>query len=378
MVILHIGLLSHFSEHMTYQENMLVKKNIEDGHEVIFISDVYSYKDGVLIKGKEQDIILENGMRLIRLEYDILLNKFISEKIQKVSILSKYIDQIKPDSILFHGCCGYELMNVSKYIKKNPNTLFYVDSHEDFNNTAKQYLSKLFYKYIHGFFIKQSIKYIKKILYISEESKFYLKEMYKLSDLILEEFPLGGELIQPLICTTQRSKYLNKYNLSKDTVIFAHTGKITSEKKTKDILFAFSENKNKNISLFIAGEIIEEKEKIMHLINKDDRVHYLGWIDDKKLSDLLCACDIYCQPGTQSATLQNALCCNCAVIVYPHESYLSLLGERGLYIENKKQLSELIEALTKNKYLIENKKKLCFDLASQKLDYSQLARRITK
>ena len=81
MKILHIALLSHFTCGMAYQDNVLVEINAADGHDVTIISDTMYYKDGVLTDGEEEDIILPDGVRLIRLKYDRIVNSFITEKI---------------------------------------------------------------------------------------------------------------------------------------------------------------------------------------------------------------------------------------------------------------------------------------------------------
>mgnify|MGYP006900170354 CR=1 FL=1 len=79
----------------------------------------------------------------------------MTDKIQKVTKLRALLEEIQPDTILYHGVCGYELMDVAQYVKEHPNVLFYADSHEDFNNTARTRIAKLCYKYIHGYFLKK-------------------------------------------------------------------------------------------------------------------------------------------------------------------------------------------------------------------------------
>ena len=192
MKVLHIGLVSSFTEGMKYQENYLTDENLRAGHEVMFISNTAKYINGILTETEEEDIILKNGLRLVRLKYDFILCDFFTRKIQKVNRLMSYIEEFKPDTILYHVLCGFELMHVADYVRKNPKTLFYVDSHEFFGNTARTFIAKMAYKYIHGFFIHRAFSVIKKILYICEDSRLFLKEMYKIPDEKMELFPLGG------------------------------------------------------------------------------------------------------------------------------------------------------------------------------------------
>ncbi len=165
MKILHVGIAANFTEGMLYQDNLLSEQNVRDGHTVVFIANCRKYEEGKLVRVDKEDKVLDNGVRLIRVDYDYILNGFISEKFRKVDALYNMVEVIKPDVILFHGTCGYALKDVARYKKNNPNIKLYVDSHEDFNNSATNFLSRyilhnVFYKNI----LRSCLKYIDKIL----------------------------------------------------------------------------------------------------------------------------------------------------------------------------------------------------------------------
>lgn len=103
MRVLHIGLASHYTEGMSYQDNLLPEMNLQEGHEVVFITDTYKYIHGELIHGREEDSVLPNGLRLIRLEYDKIINEFVTVKIQKVHRLRFLLEEIRPDAILYRA-----------------------------------------------------------------------------------------------------------------------------------------------------------------------------------------------------------------------------------------------------------------------------------
>lgn len=377
MKILHIGLLSHFTEGMMYQENCLVEENLKDGHEVIFISDTYQYKKGQLIKGLEEDRVLQNGLRLIRLNYDFIIHDFITNKIQKVKKLIDILQEFKPDSILYHGACGYEIMTVSRYVEKNPQTLFYVDSHEDFNNTAKTFIAKLAYKYIHGFFLKKALRNVRKILYISEETKMYLKSMYKISENKLEYFPLGGKIKTEKQKNDAKKKILYDLKIPENCIILCHSGKLSLEKKTKELVYAFNHVTSEIFHLIIVGSVLKENEdELLKLFSSNCRIHYLGWKSGEDLIEILAGSDLYCQPGTQSATMQCAICCGCAAMVYPYNSYRYLMGEDCFYVKSEEEINRLLVKISENPELLIEMKKASFKRAKEYLDYRKLARRI--
>ena len=61
----------------------------------------------------------------------------------------KLIEEFEPAVILFHGCASNEVVTAAKYAADHPAVLLYVDSHEDFSNSArfcvKYILHRLFY-----------------------------------------------------------------------------------------------------------------------------------------------------------------------------------------------------------------------------------------
>lgn len=375
MKILHIGLLSHFTEGMMYQDNILPEMNAKEGHEVVFVTDTYMYQGGELVKVPEEDKQLDVGFRLIRLEYDFIVNNFITNKIQKTSKLNSILEAFHPDTIMYHGVCGYELMDVAVYVKKNPQTLFYVDSHEDFTNTAKNFISKMCYKYINGFFVKKSLSYINKILYLSYETKEYLREMYNIPESMMEFYPLGGMLSSEKEQIDARNKVIKEYNLPENAVILMHSGKLDKLKKTKELIEAFNLVDNPKFYLLIFGAIPnEEKEELESLMDSNSKIIFLGWKSGDDILELLNACDVYCQPGSQSATSQVALCCGCAEIVAPTKSYESMYRDEVLYADSTEQLAKCLTKLSDGAKLDMYKKK-ANKLAQDKLDYVQLAKR---
>lgn len=378
MRILHIGLPNGFTEGMQYQDNFLTDYNIMAGHNVIYVTCTKKFEKGEIVDTEEEDITLDNGLRLIRYKYDSLLFSLLTEKIQKVRKLRGVLQDFQPDSIMYHGVCGYELLDVANYVKRNPETLFYVDSHENFGNTARTRLSKFAYKYIHGGFVKKALPYVKKILYLDEDCRLYLKEMYNIPDDKLEFYPLGGIIQSKDAQEEARKHLLKRYNLPEDAIIFMHSGKMVKEKKTANLLRAFRNLSEKNIYMFIFGSVPDEcKEEIMGLIDSDERVFYLGWKSGDEITELLNAADVYCQPGTPSVTSQVALCCGCAEIVYPIISYKLMYEDSVLFAETDNEILLQLQKMT-NQSILNKYKEKGYQKACKILDYKKIAERYLK
>lgn len=373
MKVLHIGLTSHYTEKMLYQDNILSEMNVKAGHEVTYISSTFAYRNGVLVEVGESDQILDNGVRLIRLKYDWIINKFITNKIQKVKKLKYYLMEIQPDVILYHNVNGYELMDVAEYVKNN-GILLYLDSHANFMNTAKTFVSKLAYKYIHGYFLYKALPHVKKVLFVGYPEKEYLIEMYHLSESVIEYFPLGGIIMKKEEMEKYRLSFIEKLKFPKDVIICAHSGKMVSGKKTKEILTAFNKVKDSRLRLVIYGFIPEEMKSVLQpLITRDDRVFYLGWKTDEEQHTILGASDLYLQPGTYSATAQVALCDGCALLV--NSGYEKAMGDVVFYEDSADGIERVLQLIVKNKDILNIMKARGTEYAQRVLDYQKLAER---
>jgi hypothetical protein len=176
MKILHCCLSCFYIDNYNYQENILPRQNKADGHEVLIIASTEIFiNNSELGYTNPSRYVTEYGVPIIRVPYQKIFAHYISTKIRKYIGVYKLIEEFNPDVILFHGCCAFELLTIARYIKKHSNVKLYVDSHEDFNNSARGFVSKnilhkLFYKNI----LRRSLQSISKVFYITYETKLFL------------------------------------------------------------------------------------------------------------------------------------------------------------------------------------------------------------
>ena len=157
-----------------------------------------------------------------------------------------------------------------------------------------------------------------------------------------------------------------------------HSGKFVKEKRTIDVLDAFSSYHNSDARLFLIGSIPSSQERaINEAIARDARIRFLGWKSSEELRDYLCAADIYLQPGTESATLQTALCCGCPVALNMNANdigggYVHVLADGIVYpVENKDDLFTAIQKLSNDSQLRAELSKKALSFAKEKLDYTR-------
>ena len=152
---------------------------------------------------------------------------------------------------------------------------------------------------------------------------------------------------------------------------------MNQKKKIIESMEAFRAVKNVKFKLFLIGSIDDEiLEQFDALLGKDDRISYLGWKESSELMHYLCAADVYLQPGSQSAIMQNSLCLRCPVIlddVLSHEPYVKgngwLLNNTTILVDVLKEISQCPEKLF-------TMSARSFEIAKDLLDYKKLASRL--
>lgn len=381
MKILHFCLSCFYIDNYNYQENILPIINKMDGHEVKIIASTETFiensKLGYIKPGK---YFTKEGIEINRIPYKKYLPHFIMKKVRHYDNVYNLIDEFSPDVILFHGVPAYELITIVKYKKNNPNVKLYVDSHEDKNNSGTNWLSKnmlhkIFYKNI----IKKTCDYIDKIFYITYETKVFLQEVYDIKEEKLEYFPLGSYVFNEEERIKNRNNVRIQLDLKDDDILVLHSGKMDKLKRTEEILKAFIKVKASKLKLVLIGSMNDEiMQKVKPLILSDERVSFLGWKSGHELMEYLCACDLYIQPGGQSATMQNALCCGSAAALYPHQSHKKLLNDSVFYVETIEDMKRIFENISENRQVLEDKRVQTNKIAKEMLDYKLLASRLYK
>ncbi|MEG1201499.1 MAG: glycosyltransferase family 4 protein [Comamonas sp.] len=383
MKIIHCCLSNFYIDGFNYQENMLVREHVRAGHEVLVLASTENYDaQGQLSYSTPGRYSGSDGAEVLRLPYRRLGPHALMKKIRAYPSVYKQLYAAKPDVIMFHGACAWEILTMLRYKKKNPSVKLYIDSHEDFNNSARGFISKnilhrLFYRAI----FKKSIPYVEKVLCISTETMDFIGGFYGCPNDKIEYFPLGGKIFDDAVHEENRTNVRVKYGIQADALVFLQSGKFDKKKRLVEALEAFQKlPRVEKIQYLIAGVLQDDvKAEVEALLVKDDRINFLGWKNAEELMQLLCAADVYVQPGSQSATLQNSICCRCAVMVDDVPSHHPFVKGNGWMVHDTEALAQAfnsaIHAFQEGQ--LQEMRSQSLSIARQLLDYEKMAQRLT-
>lgn len=379
MKIAHICLASFFTENMTYQDNQLSGQNVLDGHEVLVVSNASKYVGGKVVDTGYEDRYLENGVHLVRLPYCRILNRSISDKLRVVDGLYELLEGFAPDVIMSHNLAYWSLLDVVRYKKRHPQVKLYADSHTAVYNSGRNWVSlHLLHRGLYRYLTQRAIPYLEKYFYIGVSEREFSMEHYGVKPEIMEHFPLGGNPPEEEDYQLRRTAVRKELNLAPDELLLIHSGKLTAQKRTKELLEAFAAVPQWKAKLAIIGSIPEEqKQTLLPLIEADSRIVFLGWKQSSELLGYLCACDLYCQPGSVSATLQNAVCCKSPVMSYPHRIYTEELDYGNiLWVKTCEDMKEMFRNIADHKVDLQLLREGSSRCARELLDYRTLAARL--
>jgi 1,2-diacylglycerol 3-alpha-glucosyltransferase len=378
MRIAHLCLSNWYIEGLFYQENELIAQHVQDGHEVLVVGSTEVIGSKQTIEYAEPKAFVgPEGARVIRLPYRFWPHK-LARKLRIHPGVYRILEEFRPEAILFHGTCGWEVATAARYVRNNPNVLFYIDSHEDWNNSAMNFLSrevlhKLYYRYC----LSRAWPVARKILCVNKDAMEFVPEVYGVPRETIEFYPLGGRPISDDEYAQRRATARAALGVEDDQILFVQTGKLTRHKQLLEALKIFSSTVSSRARFKIAGNIMDEiKSEAKALIAADPRIEYLGWKSPAELTDILCAADVYVQPNTQSVTMQHSLCCHCAVMLQDTPAHHVYIDGNGWLVSDEPTMRQSFSAACATDLKIMQERSIAF--ARRMLDYRVLAKRVLR
>lgn len=379
MKIVFLGLASTYTPGLTYQDNYLCTQTLADGHAVTYLSNPEKFVNGEIVETGAEDTVLPDGLHLIRLPYVKLGLNIVTKKFRAFRGVYDILKREKPDLIFCHNLQYWSVRDVVRYKKDHPAVKFYADTHTDYNNSGTNWLSlhvlhRIFYRHL----VRLVPPYLDRYFYVADECRQFSHEVYGIPNEKMEFYPLGGTLLSDGEYAAIRAKRRAELGLGENDRLYIHSGKLDALKRTDELLRAFSAVDDPHAVLAVIGSIPREREAVLlPLIAADKRIRYLGWKSGEELQEYLCAADLYCQPGSQSATMQNALCRYCPVMLYPHPSH-TVDYDRGevLWVKTQADMEAVFRSLAADPAQLAPLRENAERLARELLDYRKLAARL--
>jgi len=379
MKILHLCLSCFYIDGFSYQENELARQNAEDGHDVLVIASTENYDaNGRLVYGEPREYIGSDGVPVVRLAYSGPFPHSIGRKLRMHAGVYERIAAFGPDVILFHGACSWEINAAARYVRDHPEVTLYVDSHEDFINSARGFVSKwlLHWAYYRPI-LRRNLRYVTKVLPVALSALEFMRDFYGVPAEKLELYPLGGFVPDNSEYAALRKRGRAELGVSNDQILIVQSGKIDATKKLIEALEAFTAIADPALCFMIPGLVQPDVEaRINALVASDPRIRLLGWKSPDELRMILAAADVYCQPGTQSATMQMSIANRCAILLDDIPGHRLYLDGNGWLVGQNRTLADTFAEISSGKGALAAMAERSHQVALRMLDYRLLAARL--
>ena len=381
MKIVHLCLGSFFIDNYTYQENMLPKYHVLMGYEVTVIASLVSFDSAGALCFIEGASTYWNadGVKVIRLNYNKKMPFIVSSQLRFYEGLYKKLDQEKPDLIFIHGLCFCDVFEVKKYVRRNPQITLYADSHTDYINSGKKWLSRnILHKIIWRKCYQTLLPYIKLYFGVTPLRCEFLMDVYRIpmskvklllmgvDDRFVSELPLNIRMI-----------VREEFGIMPDDFVIISGGKLDSLKNTDKLISSLLQINNPKAHLIIFGTVtLSFKKKFDELIDRASNIHYVGWASHENVIKYILSSDLACYPGTHSTLWEESvgLGVPCIFKRWIGMQHLNING--NCFFVSGDDLNELktcIQTLVDSK-LEYNKIKCKADIAAKHFKYSDISK----
>lgn len=377
MRILIVTTGNEFTPSMLYKENYIIKAAQDHGDEIFVFANQYTY-----VKGKTELAVAQEkveGYTLKRFKYRSYGNKMLTSRVRRIDGLENEIVRLKPDLIFFN--CGqvYNIKNLKLIKQALPDVKIVIDFSTKYLNSARNWFSKnILHRLIYRSWLQEALPYVDKIFYISQESKVFAQEMYKIPDEIMEHNNLPGETIPVETKMAYKHEVFAKMGMTKDTIMFMYSGKIYPEKKVDHLVRAFVRTKEPNFRLIIIGVYNDDASRltIEPLIASDKRIKFMNFVSGSELTKYVCAADLYIQPGSISQTCQTAVCCGTPLCFNDIPTHREIYNGNGFFVDSEEDIYNVFETVGKNPAILKEMSGKAYLMANEELDYHVIYRKI--
>lgn len=310
MKILHICLTGIFTEGFSYQENLIVKYHRLAGYEVEVAASrvVRDNSGGTTEYSGEQSYTDVLGVTIHRLQYRSPAK--IYRTLRRYVGLREVLENSSSDVIFIHGCQFLDIDVIADYVSGRPDVRVYVDNHADFNNSAKNFLSK---NILHKKIWKKCARVIEpftiRFYGVTPSRVDFLSDVYGLPAEKCSLLVLGAddEAVERASAPSVRELRRVDYGARDDDFVIVTGGKIDHNKpQVLELMKAVNMIADEHIRLVVFGSVVTE------LKGEFDRqlseyVSYIGWRMSEDIYEDFAAADLVAFPGLHSVLWEQAV-----------------------------------------------------------------------
>lgn len=301
MRICHLCLNGPYNEGWNYQENILPKYHVKQGHEVYQIVTPYMWEGTEQIICNEKEYTSPDGVNIIRCTAKQGL--IGGNRLNRYPEIHSLLEKISPEILFIHDVQFMDAPIVAEYLKRHPKCTAYADNHSDFSNSARNWISKnLLHKILWKHMAQVLNPYVKKFYGVLPARVDFLIDMYRIPKEKCELLVMGAddEYVEKSKDVTSIKHIRDRYNIDTNDFLIVTGGKIDLAKKQTLLLMDAVRKREDNVKLIVFGSVAPELQDKFNALCDNVKVKYAGWISANEACAYFAASNVVFFPGRHS------------------------------------------------------------------------------
>ena len=308
--IVHLCLSNFYIDNYSYQENILPKYHVKLGFDVTVIASLVSFNSegkGCLLPNSGE-YMSNDGYKVVRMNYRKWPSLRFCKRFRLYTSTYTLLKREKPDILFIHGTSFGDITQVCKYLRKHPAIKVYADSHADWINSGRNWLSlQVLHKIIWKHYTQMLLPYLQRIYGVLPIRCQFLIDIYGVPHDMIELLPLGvDDDAIPQNRQQVSSKIRKEFGVLDDDIVIITGGKINNLKRIHYLMKAVNELNSVRVRLFIFFTFADDFRKEFEE-NLSDKITFVGWSSPMQIINYMLASDIACFPGTHSILWEQAV-----------------------------------------------------------------------
>lgn len=382
MRILHCCLAQFYVDSYGYQENVLPAAHRRDGHDVAIVASTETYIDNAeLGYVKPSSYISAEGIPITRLAYSRGLPHKLARKLRFYRGLYRLIVDFDPDILFLHDCQFLGVHSVARFVSSRPKVTVYVDSHTDFGNSARSWLSRnILHRLVYRHCVRVIEPYVTRFYGTLPVRVSFLEQVYGTDSRKTELLELGADdsKIHWERSEEIRSAYRAQLGLRESDYLIVSGGKIDRRKDIVELMKWMTAATRDDIHLAVFGTPSAEMRNEFEMLSASDSITSLGWLSTEEVYELFLAADLAVFPGTHSVLWEQATGTGCPCIFrkWPGVTHLDV-GGNCIFVASSapEELSRAIEEVLDTNGMLSRMSAVAATEGVRRFSYSEIARR---
>ena len=383
MKIVHVCLSMGYTEGLNYQENVIIKYQAGDGHDVTLITTDHCFHEGEWgLCQTESDYINPDGVHIIRLPFAFPIPYKLNKQIGIFKGFYPLLEKIRPDVIFVHNLQFQDIRKVAKYKKHHPEVKVNADNHSDFNNSARTWISRnLLYRFWWGPCARKIEPYFDRFFGVTPARIDFMYKVYGIPKGKTDLLVMGAddELLEKVENPEVREEIRGQYHIKENDFLVVTGGKIDHNKtQTLLLMEAVRNMKEDRLRLVVFGSVEEELKEPFFRLCDGKKIQYTGWATAEQAYQYFSAADLVVFPGLHSVYWEQVVAQGIPMLCKYMEgmTHVDIGGNVRFLMEDSTALIQKeLTGLLEQPEVYHNMKKAAMSTKRKDFSYREIARK---